>query len=338
MNPDKKNIPFFLHPMGFIECFTKLGADQNALLKAANLDQNIFSEQSLLISSKQQIALLHYGINTLQQEYLGFEVGLNFPWCYYGPLAGIVDTSPSLREAGAAFRRYAAIAQPNLKTLLADVNYYIGPEGDMVVPITPAMPENIDDPIRKFDLEFRTAITLRLFNTSGFQPERPAMDVMLQNKVALPISIVERLPVKNIFYESTKNAVSADPKFFATEWRQGRRSLFNDVISRCEQMYHNHGLYDSFTETIRWHIGARFLRSITVEQIASSLHMSPRSLARKLAEEGTNFKELVHVSKMNISLNHHARNKKLVRTNNWRNPILAPLNCRRTHKKSSKEK
>ena len=297
-------LPLHLHPAGFIECFENLGASSSLMLKAANISIPDKLHGYERIRVWQLGALLCSGMSQCNDPDIGFRIGAMFPWCYYGELAGVIETSPSLREAGAAFRRYAAIAYPYLKSFLANINFYFEDATRLVVPITPLHDDSVTENLRRFDLDFRTAITCRLANSCGNRQASRGLVLRLQRKRPLPDALVRMLGADDVAYGASENSISDVYGFFESEWRNSRRQLFNRVIIRCENTYQAAGLSDSVTDAVRWHVDSRFIRNVELEPIAEVLGMSARSLSRKLAMEGTCFRDLVLQARINLALRH----------------------------------
>lgn len=297
-------LPLHLHPAGFIECFEHLGASSYLMRKAANISIPEKLHGYERIHVRQLGALLCSGISQCNDPDVGFRIGAMFPWCYYGELAGVIETSPSLREAGAAFRRYAAIAYPYLKSFLANINFYFEDATRLVVPITPLHVDSVTESLWQFDLDFRTAITCRLASSCGNRRLSQELVLRLQRKRPLPDSIIRMLGADSVVYGSPDNSISDAYAFFENEWRNPRRQLFNRVIIRCKNAYQSAGLSDSMTDAVRWHVDSRFIRNVELEPIAEVLGMSARSLSRKLAMEGTCFRDLVLQARISLALRH----------------------------------
>lgn len=305
MTDAEKSLPFNLHPAGFLECFQQVGADTSRILKAAEIPPMIQQNRADVRISVQQLgALLTSGIEQCRQTDIGYRIGAIFPWCYYGDLAGVIDTSPSLKEAGAAFRRYVAISHPHLKSFLASINFYFEDSFRLVVPITSPYDKSVDERLRQFDIHFRTAITCRLASSCGDRKLSQGLVLRVQQKTPLDESLMQSLGIDRVIYGAAENAFSAEYGFFESEWRNIRRPLFNRIIARCESVYQAAGLSDSVAEAVRWHVDSRFIRNVELEPIAAVLGMSARSLSRKLAADGVCFRDLVLQARMNLALRH----------------------------------
>lgn len=311
INDQRPCIPLRLHPSGLVECFLLLGADKQRLLRDAALHEEDFRDSTKKISIAQQHALTLSGLEQCDESSLGLKVGLKFPWCYYGELAPIIDCSPTLEEAGAAFRRYTAIAQPVHKAFFAKINFYLEQIHTLVVPIDSPYTESMQSKIYQFDLDFRLAILMRLFDACGYKGgDYSGMTLRLKRPPPAGEDPYRQLPAVKIDYCSSENAIAANHQFFTATWRPFRQHTFQRAIASCEKAYHEAGLYESLEEHVRWYVDMNFNRDVHIEQIAEIIGLSARSLSRKLSIQGTSFREIVHQSRMNLAM-HHVRFSKM---------------------------
>lgn len=311
MNDRQACIPLSLHPSGFVECFMLFGAEKQRLLRDAGLSDADFKDTTKKISPAQQRALILSGLKQCGEPSLGLKVGLKFPWCYYGELAPVVDCSPTLKDAGAAFRRYTAIAQPTHKAFLAKINFYLEQQNVLVVPVDSPYTESTNTELYQFDLDFRLAITMRLFDACGYKNDAYAgMTLRLKRPPPKGENSYSQLPAVDIHYSSGENAIAAKHEFFTKSWRPFRQHTFKRALASCEAAYQEAGLCESLEDSVRWHVDMSFNRDVQIEQVAKAMHLSVRSLSRKLAVQGTSFRQIVHQSRMNLAM-HHVRFSKM---------------------------
>lgn len=298
-------IPLRLHPSGFVESFLSFGAKKRWLLRDAALSEADLEDSAKKINLDQQHALILSGLKQCPGIPLGLKVGLGFPWSFYGELAPIIESSPTLKEAGAAFRRYTAIAQPNHKAFLANINYYLEQTDLLVVPIGSPYPQWVQPELYQFDLDFRLAITLRLFDACGCKDDAyTGITLRLKRPPPRGANPYSQLPATHIRYNSKDNAITANHTFFTKAWRPLRRHTFKHALAKCEAAYQEAGLCESLEDCVRWHIDMSFNRNITIEQVANALGLNERSLSRKLAAQGTSFRQIVYQSRMNLAMHH----------------------------------
>src|SRR5688572_2981126 len=103
MDTHVRVIPLHLHPLGFIESFTHFGANLTALLHNTGIDRSMLDDRNTYISYAQQRQLVQNGLALCKRPGLGLLVGKHIDWSYYGTVGGVINCSPSLRDAGEAF-------------------------------------------------------------------------------------------------------------------------------------------------------------------------------------------------------------------------------------------
>jgi AraC-like DNA-binding protein len=307
MNRDTRVVPLQLHPMGFIEAFTRLGADLDVLLDGTGINRGQLERGCGHISYAQQAQLLANGIRACDQPGLGLLVGMEFGWCFHGPVGYVVDCSPSLRDAGEAFRRYMTIPQP----------YYVlvpgtrRPTGIMETrdwyahTLSTFGSRRGDDALALFETELRLAMCLRLWDLCGNKKvSDPSVHVRLGYREPAHGHLYERLPCDSVTFGCARTQVAVHRDFLLTPWRPWRRPAFDRLLSSCEATLRQTGPHSSYTETVRTHISEAFNRPVHLEEIAARLGMTPRALGRRLADEGSTFRGILHEVRMAVTLEH----------------------------------
>jgi AraC-like DNA-binding protein len=305
MNPHSKIIPFHLNPLGFIEAFTAYGANEAALFKAAGIDSSILRRGNAKISYAQQNALIRAGIELCRQSGIGLLVGMNFDWIYYGTVGGVVTCSPTLREAGDAFTRYLMISQPFYAMYGRSPSGYLD-ENERFIYQLRSFPHGAQpEAVTLFEAEFRLATVLRVWDAAGNKSVAdPAVHVQLAYSEPTHAALYKQLPCASVQFNCVATTLSAHRDFFTAPFREYRRSAYEQLIARCEQELNDAHLEPTLTAKVRWHVYAQFNRQIALEQVADILRTTPRSLTRKLSQEGTTFRDIVHDVRMEITAHH----------------------------------
>lgn len=302
MDFNARVIPLHLHPLGFIEVFTSLGADLHDLLRGTGISPAMFDMQDIRISYMQQQVLIRNGIALCKTPGLGLKTGLELDWSYWGPLGYIIHSSPSLKDAGEAFRRYMVIAQPYYALMVSRPTTYFDSPRRLVDPLEYPTDTVFDEDIRMFSLEFRIAMTARLWMICGNQSvEDTDVHVTLSYQEPGHVELYRQLPCKSVAFGTEQTAISASTPYVIKPFRKFRKRGYRKLIQQCEQELNNAPVTISFTDRVRWHIRAHFNPQIDLEQVADGMQMPPRSLTRRLAGEDTSFRKLLHAVRMEIA-------------------------------------
>lgn len=298
-----RNIPLILFPMGVIEHFVSRGAHLSDLLHKTSIKVQQLACDGAMISYS-ELSLVMHNAATIEGPGCGIEVGLNMPWCFYGQLSEIVECSHSLAAAGLAFRRYVALTQPYYHHYYRTPDYYLTRDDEIICPIPILELGHYSEIARQFEFELRLATTLHLFLDCG-DPTigKNGLEVVINNSQAQCCDLLERNGFK-VRIHSGPTFIRAPHVFFIAEWRSYRKPIFEATLARLEAQYYAHNIDRSMCGIVRWHICRSFIRQVNQEYIAEKLGMPSRTLTRKLAKEGTSFREILQEVKMEIACRH----------------------------------
>jgi len=305
MDANTKAIPLELHPMGFIEAFVQFGAKMEPLLEHTGINPAMFGVKGIKISFNQQKKLIKNGVRLCGEPGLGLKVGMNIDWSYNGSVGGVVTCSPTLKDAGAAMRRYLPIAQPHYALYAYEPNFYIDENGLLVSPMRLFSDYNPDDLEKMFQLEYRLAVTLRLLDACG---NKSVPDTAVRVKLEYPepghSHLYRELPADSIEFGCIESSVASHYRFVVEPWRELRRPNFEKLIAQCEKELEQAKIETTFTAKVRWHVSLYFNEQVTLEEVADILSMTPRALTRKLASENQTFRGIVQEVRMAITVMH----------------------------------
>jgi AraC-like DNA-binding protein len=311
MNPHSKVIPFHLHPLGFLEAFVALGAEESNLLRAAGLSPLLIRQRDSKISYAQQSALIRAGIELCRKPGVGLLVGLNFDWTFFGTVGSVVTCSPTLHEAGNAFVRYAMIAQPYYAMYPRLPQGYVDADDIFICPLRSFPPGAQTAAMTLFETEFRLATMVRVWDACGNKSvAHPEIHVRLAYPEPVHSALYKSLPCASVKFNCPESTLAAHKLVFTVPFRTYRRQAFEQIIARCEEELTDAQLEPTLAAKVRWHVYARFNRAATLEEIAEILRLSPRSLTRRLSREHTSFRQIVHDVRMEITA-HHLKSSKL---------------------------
>jgi AraC-like DNA-binding protein len=311
MDADAAVIPLQLHPLGFIEAFTQLGADLDELLRGTGIHPRALHDTRKRISYSQQARLIGNGLAQCRQPGLGLLVGQSYEWSYYGTVGGVVHCSPSLRAAGEAFQRYLMLAQPWYATCGRRPTSYLDLDGMIIDPLECFPPRGISPTLQQFESDFRLAIQLRIWDLCGNKSAADtAVHVGLRHPEPSYGRMYRTLPCASVQFNCPRSYIAAHRGFVLEPFRPFRRRAFDSIIQRCEQELRETSLEPSYTAKVRWHLFAGFNKRSALEDIAAVLCVTPRALTRRLAAERTTFREIAHEVRLELTA-HHLRCSRL---------------------------
>lgn len=318
MDSNSRVIPIHLHPMGFIEGFEHFGAPLELLLRNTGISQQMLNNPIARISYNQQVQLLHNGVSLCRTPGLGLLLGMRWNVCFHGTVGYIVHCSPSMRDAAEAFRRYQMIAQPFYKVSSGKPLGYIDEDDRYIYPLRCFPSPSSDAELLQFEIEFRLATTLRLWDECG---NKGVADPSVYVQLAYPEpphgALYRQLPCDSVTFNAPQSHVSAHKAFRSEPFRPHRRAMFQKLLAQCEEELRQAGLPTSVSEEVRAHITSHLnqqlqwvgspyagYKPISLEDTAQALRLTPRTLARRLAAENTSFRRILHQARLDVTLYH----------------------------------
>ncbi|HVF17665.1 MAG TPA: AraC family transcriptional regulator ligand-binding domain-containing protein [Steroidobacteraceae bacterium] len=312
MDIHAKVIPLRLHPLGFIEAFSQLGASIEGLLDGTGIAKHHLEYSAAKISYYQQRVLIRNGFELCRRPGLGLLVGQLFNISFYGTAGYVVHCSPTLRDAAEVFRRYTMLAQPYYALSTRKADTYVDENRQLVYSLE-CFPtgEHCPPGLVEFELEYRLASTLLFWDACGNKSvANPSVHVALAIPEPAHAAMYRALPCSTVRFGCARSQMSADIDFFLKPFRLYRKHTFDNLVARCEAELREAALDTSCTALVRWHLFANFNKQMTLEAIAEALHMTARGLARQLAMEKTSFRAILHEVRMELT-SYHLRASKL---------------------------
>ncbi|RYY76838.1 MAG: AraC family transcriptional regulator [Gammaproteobacteria bacterium] len=302
MDFNAKNIPFSLHPLGLIEAFISQGADIDDLLKNTGLNRQLIYSKGIKISFIQQCRIVENGLRACTTPGLGFVIGNSIDWNFYGSLGGIINCSPSLADACAIFRRYLQIAQPIYRLFFSEPEYFLDKGNYLITPIRTILDDSLSPELAKFELEYRLAILLRIYDACGNKSAKDnSIRIGLVYNTVNYADALKSMPRIDVRFNCRFSYIAVHRNFFYTRWRELRTPLFEKIIEQCEIEFANANLESSYAEKVQWLISNNFKPEVRLQDIAEKMHTTPRALTRKLAKENASFRTIFNRVRMSLA-------------------------------------
>jgi len=195
---------------------------------------------------------------------------------------------------------------------------YVDADDTYVLPIRCFQTEGAPAEMVQFELDFRLTMTLRLWEACGNRnTPRPDVYVDLAHPEPRHADLYRQLPCSRVRFDQPETRVAAHQRFYSEPLRPFRRALYEQLINRCEEELRQTGLQISTTFAVRLHIRSHFSRQlqipssrsktyepVSLEETAHALHMTPRTLARRLTLENTTFRRIQHDLRIEVTLYH----------------------------------
>lgn len=295
MKPDIHSavIPFALHPLGMLEVLLELGLELRDLLDGTTIAPSDFTRKNFVISLLQLINIIENAQKKISTTSLGLLLGSSIAWRYHGRIGDVIYSSPCLAEAYFSFRRYLQIAQPGYPLFSSKADYFFDHFNYVVIQLEPADEQVFTPSLVRFELEFRIAVLARLFRACG---NPGASDKRIRVGVNYPaqkcMTEFQKLLQADLEFNAAIPFIAVHKDFFLSQWRDFQRPFFQKMIDECEHELERIRKPFPVSERLSWLMSFPCFHDIRLDAAADLMAMLPRTLARRLADEGKCFRSL----------------------------------------------
>jgi AraC-like DNA-binding protein len=280
-----------------VELMGEEGIDPREVLRGTGLSRASLGDRDAFITAEQQLRVYENARGLSRKPGLGLRLGARLRVGHHGVLGHALLCSESVRQALKILVRYT--------------------------------------PVRGAFLGFRLRVQGRVATLSAFEAiplgrvHETAVEEMLgmwaqkgtwrANPIPKPIEI--RIdypaPAHRAMYERLYECplrFGAD----AVEWRfpaklldapleLSNAEMVRICEERCEVILNRLGAAGGFVDRVRTELLAEPHRLLDLEAVARAIHVSPRTLRRKLKEEGSSFREILTQVRKNLALDYLER-------------------------------
>lgn len=270
------------------EPFGIAAADLQRLL---GLSREQLLEPDRLVSIAAARAATEYAFSRAGQQGLGFAYALALSVTLHGPISLIALSSNNLLEVAQALERYCSLRAPA-------INFRADLSDDFVtLHVSYLRP---DDPLRPYLMEL-LLMGIVVMTGQILDHSQAGTEVLIANpEPAYYAGFATRLPVP-VRYDQPDYAIRIPRALMEAPLRLANPSAAAMAREACERELQARRLTreDALTARVRSLLVQSEDRLPTLEEVASALHVSTRTLKRRLQEEGRNYRALVdHVLEM----------------------------------------
>jgi len=275
------------HPVAIsqvmIHFAARLGVDAATCLDGTGITSGQLYDAEALVERRQEMRLVENLVLALpDRDALGFELGLHYGIATFGAWGFVLRTSRTVREAMQVAIRYLP-----LSTAYCAFSVFGDSEEFGVI----ADPGRIPPHLRQFLLERDTATAVQLFHElglSGFRVKR----IEFQGPAPAHAPRIEALCGISPRYGCPRNAVVLRRQDADLGLPMYDAHLVRLLEDQCRSQLDRRQVSGLAGRVRRLLLGPLGLVA-TLDDVAERLAMSPRSLRRKLEDEGSTFRELI---------------------------------------------
>lgn len=218
---------------------------------------------------------------------VGIDVGRRFTLTHLGLFGFAVMSCPSLRELFTIGMRYFALTMLHI-----DIALFEGAHECMLELNVDHLPADV----RRFFIE-RDIASILATTTEFVLPavmnytDQVSADVAIEEDVLRPL--LELIPFGSVSFERAHNRLHFPRAMLDEPLPQADSHTLEMCMAQCDVLMQRNEQRRGITGVVRTKLFRDFGGFPTLPEIAAELDMHPRTLRRRLAEEGTSFRALL---------------------------------------------
>ncbi|MEK6788857.1 MAG: AraC family transcriptional regulator [Pseudomonadota bacterium] len=277
----------FQHPVAISQVMVnfaaRYGIDAETCLLGTGITEAQLHDADALVAREQELRLVENLMLALPDiPALGFELGLRYSVATFGIWGFALRTSRNLREALQSAMRYLPLSTAYCRFAIFGDQQEYGISAD---------PSDIPQHLRQFLLERDTATAINLFNELALSGLR-VLRLEFQGRAPAHAGQIEALCGIAPHYECSRNAIVLRRQDAELPLPMYDMHLVRLLEDQCRAQLERRQVAGIAGQVRQLLLGSAGLVA-SLEDVASHLAMAPRSLRRRLAEEGANFRNLV---------------------------------------------
>lgn len=289
-----RHLIYGLNPL--ISVLRQSGEDVPALLREARIPLEALEDPDYMLTPLQELSFTERALRRLGQADLGLRMGPRYHLSAYGMLGLAVMTSSNLVEAFRVLFRNILMTWTymhwSLRTERGNAIISLRQQRDLGGCQQYMIDRGLTAAYTIASEALGKPLPLRQLNVA--QPE-PGYAATYHEFFDCPIQ-----------FDAESNDFRFDEKFLTEPLLQSETASARVFASQCERICAELERGGTFAELIRQHLVQLPNQLASLENIASRLCTTPRTVQRKLAMEGTSFKELVEDVRKNLALEYLA--------------------------------
>lgn len=277
----------FQHPVAISQVMVnfaaRYGVDAETCLLGTGITEAQLHDADALVAREQELRLVENLLLALPDiPALGFELGLRYSVATFGIWGFALRTSRNLREALQSAMRYLPLSTAYCRFAIFGDQQEYGIRAD---------PSDIPQHLRQFLLERDTATAINLFNELALSGLR-VLRLEFQGRAPAHADRIEALCGIAPHYDCARNAIVLRREDAERPLPMYDMHLVRLLEDQCRAQLERRQVAGITGQVRQLLLGSAGLVA-SLEEVASQLAMAPRSLRRRLAEEGSSFRNLV---------------------------------------------
>ncbi len=266
------------------------GIDCNPLFAAAGIQPQSLGIANATMRSSQEQSFIQQAIELVNDPGLGLKVGSRYNLSAYGMLGLAIMSSSTLLEGLGTITRLHGLTWSHLYWRLLQ---------DRDTAILQAREIEASGPCSKYIAERDFACTA-LICSEMLGQELHIQEVRFKHKPSAQTSEYESVFKCPVQFNARNNELQFHANWLNKPLPRANSAVYQVTYNQCQTLVSRLAENNSYTQMIECLVcdDERFL---SLKEIADTLHVSPRTLRRRLAQEDTNFKSIATAARTKLA-------------------------------------
>ncbi len=285
LGPNEKLYPVVKIAM-VVESLKDEGVSPKEALAGIHISEMQLASPAVRVSANQVMQSYRNAIRLSRNPHFAYRTGLRFHVSTYGMYGFAILSSTDFRRTMAFAVEYHQLAAPLVDVQILEQDKYAA------WTMAPFPYPQVDASLYKFIVELQAGVHVSLHRDIMGQLFRP---LELQFTFGRPRGAKKDVEVFDcpVLYGQPENRLVFDVNWLNGTPNLGNEVIFSEVSQLCGRLLSELKLRTGLAGKVREIFLAGMGQPTSFDMVAARLRMSPRTLRRKLEQEGTSFRELI---------------------------------------------
>ncbi len=277
-----------------VELLTEKGFSPQQIFADSGLDENTLHEENPQVSYRQLHRLEENALMLTGDRGLGLELGARARISHFGMLGYAIASAENIVQAMALGSRYFGLFNS-----VVDFRYNL----DTEEPSAEAYSRVPLGSMERFTFEM---VISCLFAIGRFLLEKPAASVHVSFTFAEPphSDLYQRYFRCPIQFDAPSNAIFFDREYLTQPLKLADSEVAAVCKQQCERWLQDTNPEDEFIAMVREEILRVPGKFPNIATVSTVLHISPRTLSRRLAERGASYQQMLDDVRRDVAIDY----------------------------------
>jgi AraC-like DNA-binding protein len=277
-----------------LDALVQQGVASVEALKGVQLSQVDIASPATRVSLNQILECYRNAARLSSDPRFAYRTGLRFHVSSYGMFGFAILSSMNFRQTMNFAVQYHALATPSADISFKEAN------NCGIWTVSPVPHPRVDADLYKFLVELQLGIHVSLHRDvmgPHFVPREVHLTYGSPNAQSYP-----DLFGCPVLFGRSENKIVFDAHWLDSVPKLGNEITYAGLRQLCDELMEELQLSTGLVGKVRQVLMINLMRPTSFEAVAGHLGMSPRTLRRKLSEEGTSFRELIDELRMYMAI------------------------------------